>query len=80
MNRTRFTETTSHPDVHKGAIYDLVEDFVVSLLIGGAMAAVLVMVDAPSRTVLATVLGAPAVYFIGQRFRRYRSRKQSVRS
>ncbi|WP_162819121.1 hypothetical protein [Leifsonia aquatica] len=48
-----------------------------SLLVGAAMAAVLVMLNATMQAILATALGAPGLYFLGQRYRRLRSRKQA---
>lgn len=68
---------TSSAENPKSSLYNLVADFFVSVLVGGAMAAVLVMIDASSRAVLATALGGPGVYFLGQRFRRFRSHKRS---
>ncbi|WP_431218513.1 hypothetical protein [Leifsonia xyli] len=62
----------------KSSLYYLVEDFFVALLLGAAMAAVLVMIDASPRAILATALGAPGAYFLGQRYRRLRARKQVV--
>ena len=66
----------SNPEQPKTSLYHLVEDFLISLLVGAAMAAVLVMLDASPRALLATALGAPGVYFLGQRYRRLRARRQ----
>ena len=55
-----------------GRLFRLVEDFMVAVLVGGASAAVLVMISAEPRAVLATALGAPGMYFLGQRLRRMR--------
>ena len=65
----------SNADHPKSGLYSLVEDFFVSLLVGAAMAAVLVTIDASPRAILATALGTPGVYFVGQRYRRFRARK-----
>lgn len=66
----------SNAEQPKTSVYHLVEDFLISLIVGAAMAAVLVMLDASPRAILATALGAPGVYFLGQRYRRLRSRRQ----
>ena len=66
---------TSRADGQKRSVYDLLEDFFTAVLLGAVLAAVLVMIDATSRAVIATALGAPGVYFLGQRFRRSRARK-----
>ncbi|GAA2055438.1 hypothetical protein [Leifsonia soli] len=68
----------SRAEQPKSALYHLVEDFFVSLLVGAAVTAVLVMIDASPRAILATALGAPGVYFLGQRYRRMRARKQDL--
>jgi hypothetical protein len=69
--------TMSRAEQSKSSLYHLVEDFFVSLLVGAAMAAVLVMIGGSAQAVLATALGAPGVYFLGQRWRRSRSRRSS---
>ena len=66
---------TSNADSAKSQLYYLVEDFIIAVLVGAAMAAVLVMISADPRAVLATALGAPGVYFLGQRIRRIRAQK-----
>ncbi|MGN6426271.1 MAG: hypothetical protein ACTHMF_05580 [Leifsonia sp.] len=68
----------SHAEGPKSPLYYLVEDFFVSLLVGAAMAAILVMLGATMQAILATALGAPGVYFLGQRYRRLRARKHTA--
>ena len=67
---------TSNAESTRNALYYLIEDFVVSLLVGGALAATLVMIDGSPKAVLATALGAPGAYFLGQRLRRLRSKRK----
>lgn len=67
----------SRAEQRKSSLYYLLEDFFVSLLVGAAMAAVLVMIGGSAQAVLATALGGPGVYFLGQRWRRFRSRRSS---
>ena len=66
----------SNAEQPKTSLYHLVEVFLISLLVGAAMTAVLLMLDASPRALLATALGAPGVYFLGQRYRRLRARRQ----
>jgi hypothetical protein len=66
---------TSNAESGKSKLYYLVEDFIVAVLVGGAMAAVLVMISGEPQAVLATTLGAPGVYFLGQRIRRLRAKR-----
>jgi hypothetical protein len=66
---------TLNADTAKSQRYYLTEDFIIAVLVGAAMAAVLVMISAEARAVLATALGAPGVYFVGQRIRRVRGHK-----
>jgi hypothetical protein len=66
---------TSNADSAKSQLYYLVEDFIIAVLVGAAMAAVLVMISADPRAALATALGAPGLYFLGQRIRRIRAQK-----
>jgi|GEM_PF-5759176 hypothetical protein len=67
---------TSSADSRGSSLYGLIEDFVVALLVAGALASLQVIIDASPRVVLATALGGPGVYFLGQRIRRMRSTRQ----
>jgi len=67
----------SRAEQPKSPLYYLVEDFFIALLVGAAMAAVLVMIGGSAQAVLATALGGPGVFFLGQRWRRSRSRRSS---
>jgi hypothetical protein len=70
---------TSSAEKVKGPLFYLIEDFIVAVLVGCSSAAVLVMISAEPRAVLATALGAPGAYFLGQRLRRVRRSKSARR-